>query len=300
VSGSRTAAFAAPRSLDFIKRQRPRISFCGFPCEIVIAGYNGRERNGMQKSFDDLTIADDFMFCKVMQNKELCKIFLEMILADKIGKIAHLSTQYNITTYEEAKSVRFDVLVQNRIGKIYDIEMQVSDEHNLPKRMRFYQAAIDISVLDKGNSYSKLNDSFVIFICLFDAPGKGKPVYSFENICLEDRQTLLHDGAKKIIINSAAFNKIEDKSLSGLLEYIKTGKATTEFTGRLDDMIRTVKDNEQARNEYRIMSATMMDARDEGERRKALEDAKNFKRLGVSVDIITRATGLAREEVEKL
>ena len=164
--------------------------------------------------------------------------------------------------------------------------------------MRFYQAAIDISVLNKGNSYCKLNDSFVIFICLFDAPGKGKPVYSFENICLEDRQ--IHDGAKKVRINAAAFNKIEDKNLSGLLKYIKTGKATTEFTGRLKDMIQTVKDNEQARNEYRILSATMMDARDEGERRKALEVAKNFKRLGVSVDIIARATGLAREEVEKL
>lgn len=145
-----------------------------------------------------------------------------------------------------------------------------------------------------------MNDSFVIFICLFDAPGKGKPVYSFENICLEDRQILLHDGAKKVIINAAAFNKIEDKNLSSLLEYIKTGKATTEFTGRLKDLIQTVKDNEQARNEYRILSATMMDARDEGERRRALEVAKNFKRLGVSVDIIARATGLAREEVEKL
>ena len=44
----------------------------------------------------------------------------------------------------------------------------------------------------------------------------------------------------------------------------------------------------------------MMDARDEGERPKALEAAKNLKRLGVSVDIIARATGLAREEVEKL
>ena len=84
------------------------------------------------------------------------------------------------------------------------------------------------------------------------------------------------------------------------MKYIKTGKTTTEFTGRLEDMIQTVKDNEQARNEYRIMSATMMDARDEGERRRALEDARNFKRLGVSVDIIVRATGLARKEVEKL
>ncbi|UTY30348.1 right-handed parallel beta-helix repeat-containing protein [Treponema putidum] len=47
----------------------------------------------MRKSFDDLTIADDFMFCKVMQDEETCKTFLEMVLAGKIGKIAYLSSQ---------------------------------------------------------------------------------------------------------------------------------------------------------------------------------------------------------------
>ena len=37
-----------------------------------------------------------------------------------------------------------------------------------------------------------------------------------------------------------------------------------------------------------------------GAHQKALEDARNFKRLGVSVSIITEATGLSKEEVEKL
>ena len=38
----------------------------------------------------------------------------------------------------------------------------------------------------------------------------------------------------------------------------------------------------------------------EGLHQKALQDAGNFKRLGVSIDIITQATGLSKEEVEKL
>ena len=37
-----------------------------------------------------------------------------------------------------------------------------------------------------------------------------------------------------------------------------------------------------------------------GSRQKALQDARNFKHLGVSVQIIAQATGLTREEVEKL
>jgi len=52
--------------------------------------------------------------------------------------------------------------------------------------------------LDKGTHYKALNGSFIIFVCLFDAVGKGKPLYTFENICLEDRQTFLQGGTKKL------------------------------------------------------------------------------------------------------
>ena len=105
------------------------------------------------------------------------------------------------------------------------------------KRMRYYQAAIDIAFLDKGTHYKALNESYIIFVCLFDAIGKGKPLYTFENICLEDRQTLLQDGAKKVIINAKAFSKAENKELKAFLEYLKTGTANTEYTGRIETMI---------------------------------------------------------------
>ena len=274
----------------------------------------------MLKSFDELTIADDFMFCKIMQDEETCKTFLEMTLADKIGKISYLSSQNAIITASEAKAIRLDVLVKDEIGKSYDIEMQAVNEHNLPKRMRYYQAALDILFLDKGEHYSSLNDSYIIFLCLFDSVGKDMPLYTFENICLEDRQTLLNDGTKKIIINANAFKKAEDKNLRGFLEYVKTGKITTEFTGRIENMIEKLKSNEQARSEYRFISGFEMDAlyygrqkgmeegRQEGIKegiaqgayQKALETASAFKRLGIDIAKISEGTGLSREEIERL
>ena len=81
----------------------------------------------MKKRFDDLTIADDFMFCKVMQNESICKEFLEMVLSDKIGKIAYLSPQNSVAIGIEAKSIRLDVFVKDEAGKSYDIEMAFSD-----------------------------------------------------------------------------------------------------------------------------------------------------------------------------
>ncbi|MFC2387263.1 Rpn family recombination-promoting nuclease/putative transposase [Treponema socranskii] len=266
----------------------------------------------MRKSFDDLTIADDFMFCKIMQDESICKQFLEMILANEIGKIVYLSPQNSVTTGIEAKSVRLDLLVKDEAGKSYDIEMQVSNEYNLPKRMRYYQAAIDIAFLDKGAHYKALNDSYIIFVCLFDAIGKDRPIYTFENICLGDRHTPLRDGTKKVIINAEAFRKAENKELRGFLEYLKTGAANTDFTGRIETMIQTVKHNEQARREYRFMSGFEMDAREEGRsegvaqgfsdgsRQAKLETARILKQLGDSVKKIMQATGLTQEEVEAI
>ena len=254
----------------------------------------------MIKRFEDLTLQDDFMFCKVMQNPDLCKRLIEMILSDTIGKITYISIQHNINTYEQAKSVRFDVLVQTENGKFYDVEMQVSNEKNIPKRMRFYQAAIDISFLDKGNSYNNLNDSFIIFICTFDAIGKNRPIYTFENICLEDKNISLQDGTKKVIMNAEAFKDTKNKELKEFLEYLKTGKTKSEFTRRIEEMIQTVKQNEQARQEYRLMSTFEMDAIEKGIYRKAIETAKILKQLGDSIQKIIQVTGLPEEEIEKL
>ncbi|MGI5084127.1 Rpn family recombination-promoting nuclease/putative transposase [Treponema putidum] len=254
----------------------------------------------MVKRFEDLTLQDDFMFCKVMQNSDLCKRLIDMILSDKIGKIVYISVQHSINTYEQAKSVRFDVLVQTENGKFYDVEMQVSNEKNIPKRMRFYQAAIDISFLDKGNFYNDLNDSFIIFICTFDAIWKNKPIYTFENICIEDKNISLQDGTKKVIINSEAFKSTEDKDLKEFLEYLKTGKAKSEFTRRIEEMIQTVKQNEQAGQEYRLMSTFEMDARYKGIYETKRETAKILKQLGDSIQKIMQVTGLPEEEIEKL
>ena len=238
----------------------------------------------------------------------VCKQFLEMVLADKIGKIAYLSSQNAIAAGLEAKSICLDILVKDENGKTYDIEMQVANEHNIPKRMRYYQAALDISFLDKGLHYKALNDSYIIFVCSFDAIGKGKPLYTFENVCLEDRQTLLQDGAKKVIINAQAFSKAENKELKGFLEYLKTGKTNTEYTGRIETMIEAVKHNEQARREYRFMSGFEMDAREEGRSegfadgsyQKALETAKLMRYENLGIELISKITGLSVEEIKAL
>ena len=76
-----------------------------------------------QKPFEDLTIADDFMFCKVMEYEPICKECREMLFNAKIEKITYLSSQNTVTANSGAKTVRLDVLVKNKADTSYDIEM---------------------------------------------------------------------------------------------------------------------------------------------------------------------------------
>ena len=108
----------------------------------------------------------------------------------------------------------------------------------------------------------------------------------------------------EVIINAEGFKDTKDKELKEFLEYLKTGKTKSEFTRRIEEMIQTVKQNEQARQEYRLMSTFEMDARykgfSEGLKQKSIETAKLMKNRGYPISEILLMTGLPEAEIEKL
>ncbi len=95
-----------------------------------------------------------------------------------------------------------DVYVMDNREIVYDIEMQIRDTKELPKRSRYYQGMMDLQIIDKGEYYKKLNKSYIIFICLFDVYGKGRHRYTFENMCKEDKSISMGDDTAKIFLNA--------------------------------------------------------------------------------------------------
>lgn len=74
------------------------------------------------KKFEDLTIADNFMFCKVMQNEEICRGILEVLLGIKVERIDYLRTENPIENFYDARGVRLDVYVKDS-NRVFNIEM---------------------------------------------------------------------------------------------------------------------------------------------------------------------------------
>ena len=203
------------------------------------------------KRLEELEIWDDFMFGAVMSNKELCKHLLEIILQKKIKDIRYTELQKTIDLQYDAKSIRLDVYVEDDLDSVYNIEIQTTDEKNLPKRSRFYQGMIDLNILNKGESYNKLKKSYVIFICNYDPFRKGRCFYRFENVCVDDPSLKLKDDSVKIMINPYGNDtKQFGKGFAALMNFLKNGQISDTYTESLKDEITEVKVSEEWRRRY--------------------------------------------------
>lgn len=199
----------------------------------------------MSKKFEELEIRDDFMFGVIMRNPKYCKPFLETVLGVKISRIEYPKSQETIDLSSDAKSVRLDLYVEDGQGTIYSVEMQTTLDYNIPKRMRYYQGMIDLSILEKGDNYKNLRRSMVIFVCTFDLFGKGRHVYTFENRCVQEPNLLLGDDTVKIILNTKGTMNDVSPEMKRLLDFIDGKEPEDEYTRDLAEAVKSVRNNEK-------------------------------------------------------
>ncbi len=140
--------------------------------------------------------------------------------------------------------------VKDNKDSVYDIEMQISDTKELPKRSRYYQGMIDLQLIDKGQHYKRLNRSYIIFISPFDLYGKGRHIYTFENICKEDNSITMGDETVKIFLNANGTLDDVNDELKAFLDYTAGHRPDDSFVVRLEEAVKEAKKNREWRHEY--------------------------------------------------
>ena len=104
------------------------------------------------------------MFGHIMKDKDICKTAMEILLDIKIDRIEYPELQKTVAPFYTSKGIRMDVYVDDG-RRVYDVEIQNSEEVNLGKRTRYYQSMLDIDSLMQGQSYEELKESIIIFLC---------------------------------------------------------------------------------------------------------------------------------------
>ena len=73
------------------------------------------EREALE-AWNKLSIRDNFIFQRVMQNEKLCKWLLERILNVRIRDIHYPDTEKSIDLRLDSKAVRLDVYIEDEAG----------------------------------------------------------------------------------------------------------------------------------------------------------------------------------------
>ena len=262
------------------------------------------------KKVEDLTFTDDGMFQAVLHEPDLCAELVERLLHVKVSHVEYPELEEQIAPYFSCKGVRLDVYLKDS-DKVIDVEMQTIVKPSLGKRLRYYQSMIDIDSLMKGQDYSELKESYILFICKED-PFKykdgnphGLSCYTFKNICLEKNDVELHDNALKVVYNANAYEKEKDEKIRNFLHFVNTNEpGTDDFSSRLSATVARLKTDDEFRSTYKAMNLRDMDIRrdalKEGREEKAVESSIELLKEGISPEVIARCVKLPLEQVLKL
>ena len=263
----------------------------------------------VMKNYEELCFSDDFMFGKVMEDRELCREVLECLLQESVGELKVVQTQRELRYTVDGKPIRLDVYNEDSYGAIYDAEMEnlnhkTVESHQLPKRSRYYQGAIDIDYMDKGNSYKRLPESSVMFICTFDPFGKGLSRYTFRECCEESPDLRLGDGTRKIFYNCSYHGGDLPEELQKLYAYVEKGLADSGLTRKIEQAVVRGRKNALWRTQYMKEWTVIQDARDDGiEEGIGLgieQGIEQMLRNGKSVEEIVDFCGYPYELVKKV
>ncbi len=226
-----------------------------------------------------------------MSDEELCTEMIKRIFPNiEIGKIKFTQTQKSSRETLDTRGVRFDVFAKTDNRKIFSVEIQTTDKKDLPRRTRAYHIINGLDALNKdtiktSGKYNDLPDVFVIFICTFDPFKQGRHIYNFSNVCEEDQNLKLNDGAYTVFLNAEGTLHDISQELKAFLDFVVGKKSADPFVTKLEHSLYEAKQNAIWRREYMLLltreQEKFAEGRDEG-KAEGLQEANER----VAVDML--------------
>ena len=255
-----------------------------------------------------MTLMDDeFMTVFFSKRPDLVEYVIRIILERDDLRVIESKTQYEyrgVTT----RSVRMDIRAADDAGRVYDIEIQRSEDGSGERRARMYSSTLDRDLLKKSQDFDELVDTYVIFITDRDRYKEGFPVYHIDRTIAELSHRGFGDGAHILYVNGEYRNT--EKPIGRLMHDFHEKRASEMLCPPLAEQVRYYKETEggveNMNNELREFweektRKAVEKAEKRAERSKALKTAKRMLASDkYSLEEIAEINDLTIDEVKNL
>ncbi len=252
-----------------------------------------RHQEDLQRLRGFRLLDDDFLTKCFEGDTECVQLVLRIVLEMPDLIVVDVHTQVFVENLLN-RSVRLDVLATDNTGRKINVEIQRSDKGAGRKRARYNSSMMDANLLQKGEKFDDLPETYVVFITEHDVMAKGLPVYQIER-CILATGEKFEDGAHILYVNGA----YRDETPIGKLmhDFSCTDPADMHY-GVLADRVRFFKESKEG---VAIMCRAMEDMRNQTLREGMMEVARRMLAAGrYALEEISEISGLSLDEVKNL
>ena len=143
---------------------------------------------------ENFRLMDDTFMSKVFEDKACAELLLRVILNRDDLTVVKVVSQFELKNLQ-GRSARLDIYAVDEHGKQYDVEVQRSDDGAAPRRARYNSSLLDANLLNPGDKFDELPESYIIFITEHDVLKGGKPLYTVNRTISELDHAIFTDGS---------------------------------------------------------------------------------------------------------
>ncbi|MEI0529700.1 Rpn family recombination-promoting nuclease/putative transposase [Brachyspira intermedia] len=252
--------------------------------------------------------------------------FINSIMLDsnmKTFRSVEILTPFNYKENYEDKETITDVKCITQNGSVVIIEIQLQGNSRFPERILYYWASNYSKLLKKGEKYDALTPVISINLLNFNLDD-SENIHSCYMIYDTGNQRLLTDHLQIHIIEVKKFKynllkpdlncwlkfftiKEGDNKEVIMSELVKEKPIMEEVQIRYNNFIkdRLMMNEYDKRQAYLYGNQIMLEEErrlgiEEGKKEQQISIARNFKKAGIDIKIISENTGLSIEEIENL
>ncbi|ALN41903.1 hypothetical protein ASQ44_07435 (plasmid) [Rickettsia rhipicephali] len=251
-----------------------------------------------------------------------------------------LLNPYNPQNFRNDKLSILDIKALGESGKRFNIEIQITDEADYDKRALYYWAKLYTETLQASQDYSSLNKAIGIHILNFTSIPETNKYHNVFHITEKDSGLLyfkdlelhtielnkfsnnpneeLADILKKVgnsldiwsafltrhdLLNSNNLpKKLDNASLKKALTVLDVMNFTSEERDAYEDHLKWLRIEANTLKKYEAQARVRgkVEGIQIGKTEEKIAIARNLKRSGVAITIISESTGLTKKQIEEL
>lgn len=242
-----------------------------------------------------LTLMSDIFMRNVLKKPECAEYVLQVIMDNPTLKVTDLVIQKDYKNLQ-GRSAILDCVVQDATEAQFNVEIQQENEGASPKRARYHSGLMDMNILNPGEDFEKLPETYVIFITKDDVLKKNLPIYHVERIIGETKEAF-NDGTHIIYVNSKI---CDDTKLGRLMHDFHCQNASEMYSPVLAARVRELKETLGGESMCEEMEKIYSEGHTEGRTEGLRATATKMLADGLPVEKVSAYSGLTLQEVTAL